>query len=175
MLFGFTALSDFFDQESLIKFQKMTIQQRILLNIMAVIYIPVALYKLLSVRENSNSFNHFGNLSGIKNLAFSRDIKVSDLKKACSKHKCSLNDYITSILSISAKQYMQTHGDIDPQKLIITLPVNLRNDLPQTEKEVKIFNALTAVTFALPLFSEFNRALSTLNIFFNKMKSSCEF
>lgn len=69
----------------------------------------MCVYKMLTIKGQKSAFNHLGNMSGIKHVSTSRGFSLADIKTATKKHGVSINDYMTTILSISAKHYLKMH------------------------------------------------------------------
>ena len=53
----------------------------------------------------NNIINPNIKLNGKKRAAFEMNLQLKKLKAACKKHGCTVNDYITTVLSMTIHEY----------------------------------------------------------------------
>lgn len=89
-------------------------------------------------------------LSGIKKGAFSRDIKISDLKKTARHHGSSFNDFMMAIISMSLHEYFTRKSTVQVEHVTLSLPASFKKNAKTADK-LNLTNKVSPLFFRLSL------------------------
>ena len=114
----------------------------------------------------------------MKNNAVTKVFELSKLKKVAAAHtktlggkKCTVNDVVMALLSISMREYMRSKGDYDAQSLNMLVPFSFRA-LPRTREELAFENDFSALCFTLRFGGTFEEALKIVEANTTALKKS---
>jgi len=172
--FCFLALSDEYDKNGLPPIRKVHWYEKILMKVLAVLYFPLVIYKMATIKENRNPINNKAPLSGAKNCHCGQDFKLDDLKEASKKRGAKLNDYIMGLFGTALKEYCEGKG-CQTEEVVATVPVNLRYEHPQTVDMVECCNKFSVLFFKLPLFKSIEKSLESTRKLMEAQKKSFEY
>lgn len=99
--------------------------------------------------------------SGIKKGAFNMDLKLHEVKDACKNAGCTINDFITSILSLSCAEYFERYKEMQPtvgDNFKVSMPFSLRPPITRYNK-YEMNNSMCCMNVKIKLFKEFGKAL----------------
>jgi hypothetical protein len=98
-----------------------------------------SLEMLLTFKDHNVIKNKLKN-SGNKNGAFVQDLNIIEAKEVCKKNQCTINDFMTAVLSVTFHEYFTKHqhdqisgynnnaekGFKIPKKINLGMPFSLR-------------------------------------------------
>lgn len=93
------------------------------------------------------------NLTGHKLLSFGEPLSFKEIKASSRALGCTINDLITSSLSIALKQFFESKND-GTQSVNITLPANIRWKMYETFNEVRMENKFAPIFMTIPLLKD---------------------
>lgn len=142
-----------FDPDKMIATGRIRFYQRVLFRIIAPLLMPVLFMEGLSIQVLKNPL-HDGkrDLTGVKKCALSEQMTFADIKLASKLLKITINDLITSSLSVAVSRYFR---EKDPgtnhTRLNLVLPANIRWSRYETFDEVKCENKFAPYPLTIPL------------------------
>jgi hypothetical protein len=112
------------------------------------------------MKVDKNAF-HDGKrqLSGVKNVATSKDFYLADVKLASKNLSVTINDFLTAALASSVKQYFEKVGDHQTSQVQIVIPANIRFQHYLTMEELKLENKFAVVPLTIPLNKDMQASL----------------
>jgi len=111
-------------------------------------------------------------LVGHKNNAVCKPFNVSTLKKIGAHfNNATINDVVLSLVSLSIREYMRKHDDLDSNSINMLVPFSLR-ELPKTVEEHRCENDFSVLCFTLNLCATFQDAITKVKKQTASMKTS---
>jgi hypothetical protein len=104
-----------------------------------------------------NAINRHVHCSGNKIGAFSRELKIGEIKKAAKTKKCTINEFMTSILSMTFEEYFRKNinkgykfndGKV-PKNIGVAIPFSVRERGPI--EKAKFTNYFSIIPLNLPI------------------------
>jgi hypothetical protein len=124
--------------------------------------IPKLIWESLNIRIDENFITkNKQNLSGTTNCTSGSNLKMADIKALSKKLGVTINDLVSSAISISLKRILKEHGD-EPKEVQICIPANVRFEFYPTREDVKLENKFAAIPVMLPLFENMPEAYKTI-------------
>lgn len=119
---------------------------------------------MFSVRQDYNPLNKAEKkkLTGVKKVAHSSDLLFSEIKRASRYNKMTINNLVTSCLSVTLKEYFESMGDKKTDRLNLIIPANIRFAPYKTLEEVRLENKFTAIVLDLPLRAKMEEAVKVV-------------
>jgi hypothetical protein len=71
----------------------------------------------------------------------------------------TINDLMTSCLSVAIKNYFATKGDSTTNNINIVIPANIRFKHYETIEEIKLENKFAGINLAIPLANNIDEAI----------------
>ena len=105
----FLSLSDKYDSEALPTLKPLPWDKWLLKTLLYPYLLLKSTFTLLFIPSENNPIKKPVPMSGIKNGAFTCDLDISKMKKYCHSRNCTINDYLTAVLSCSMHEYMGRH------------------------------------------------------------------
>jgi hypothetical protein len=94
-------------------------------------------------------------LDGKKDNAICKKFDVNTLKKIGQHfNNATINDVVLSLVSLSLREYMRKHDDMESKTINMLVPFSLRA-LPKTAAEHRCENDFSVLCFTLPLCATF--------------------
>jgi diacylglycerol O-acyltransferase len=111
-------------------------------------------------------------LDGKKNNAICKQFEVDTLKKI-GRHfnGATINDIVLSLVSLSIREYMRNHDDMDSNSINMLVPFSLR-ELPKVVEDHRCENDFSVLCFTLPLCASFKEAIPRVKAQTAGMKNS---
>lgn len=145
----------------------------------------LVLYVLLKVQltpDDNNSMKNSEPKTGRKTGAYSKDLDLPAMKKYCKANGITINDYTTSLLSISLREYFNKEKERTnalglskvyevPDAINVGLPFSMRQPV-KLLKDLKMVNDFSSVPIRLELCKEFDDALRRVKAQFGALKHS---
>ena len=166
-------MGDTYDPTAMMPIKRVPFMQKLLLRLSIPIYIARVFMKFLMIKVEKNPF-HDGKreLSGRKLASQSSDLWIRDVKSAAKAKGVTINDLITSCMSVSVKSYFESKGDFKTKALNIVIPANIRFKPYSTFKSVKLENKFAVVPLRVPLTTDLDEALRIIPHVTSKMKQA---
>jgi len=95
-----------------------------------------------------------------------------DVKKCAKLLKVTMNDLLTSCLSVSLKRYFKVMGDTETKDVDIAIPANIRFEHYKTIDQIKIENKVAFVDCNIPLANSIKESLVIIPPSTHKLKTS---
>ena len=132
-------------------------------------------------KKDLNAMKTPANLSGEKTMGTILDLDLPAMKDYCKANKCTINDYCSSILSVSLYEYFEqeelkanqkglTAYSI-PKYIHMAVPFSLRQPFKRL-RDVKLNNDFGSILIDLQPFKEFDDALPEIRKLYDKLKGS---
>lgn len=124
-----------------------------------VFYLPLIAYNQSRLKVMKNPL-HDGKreLSGIKKIASCKEFAFLDIKYTSKKMKCTINDLMTGCLSASMKEYFESQGDKETDRINLIIPANIRFKMYDSPENLKLENKFAPFNLCLPLYSGVEKA-----------------
>lgn len=90
-------------------------------------------------------------LTGVKKAASSKDYTIPEVKVTAKHLGITINDLLTSCLSVAVKQYFLSKGDTKSDVINIIMPANIRFKHYETVEELKLENKFAGINLNVPL------------------------
>ena len=119
-------LVDDFDERHLPDMKRYTVFQKFLLYIAVPFYFLKITTAFLLEKFDKNPFVNGRELSGIRTCTLAKEYSVSKIKAKCKELKITVNDLLTTVISLTFKQYFISKGDEKTSDLMMMLPFNIR-------------------------------------------------
>lgn len=103
------ALSDSYDHKNINGLKPLSLAKSVVITALSPVLHLYASYKLLTMPIDYNSIANGTPLSGKKKGAISSEIKISKVKSLSKKLGCTVNDLMTTILSMTLLEYFKKH------------------------------------------------------------------
>lgn len=110
-------------------------------------------------------------LTGKKVISFGKKYSFERVKEASRKLGITINDLMTTALSMALKRYFVLKGDTKTDMVNIVLPVNIRWAPYDTFDSVKLENKFAPMLVKLPLISDATEAMPKIKKVCNTLKS----
>jgi hypothetical protein len=111
-------------------------------------------------------------LTGKKNNAVCKPFDIQTLKTIGKHHNnATINDIVLSLVSVSIREYMRLHDDLDSKSINMLVPFSLR-ELPRTVQEHRCENDFSALCFTLDLCATFSDAVARVKAQTKGLKNS---
>lgn len=125
--------------------------------------IPYLIYESLCIRKDDNFMTkNKENLSGIINLSCNSDLLLKDVKSLSKKLGVTINDLITTAVSMSLKKIFIEKGDKSEQ-VQICVPANVRFEFYPTREDVKMENKFAAIPLKIPLVDNMEKSYKPIS------------
>lgn len=151
---GFTMqCDDKFDPNKMITTGRIRFYQRMLFRLIAPLMMPVLFMEAFCTRVLKNPL-HDGkrNLTGVKKCALSEQLTFADIKTASKSLKVTINDLMTSSLSVAVSRYFrEKEPGSNHTRLNLALPANIRWSRYETFDDVKLENKFAPFPLTIPL------------------------
>ena len=129
---------------------------QIMMKTKGIFYMPLTLLKI-TLLDTPTHHLHCSNVSGEKDLMWSRPISLRLIKAIKHKLQVTINDVLAGCLAASIHQYFKDHDKRVPNHIMTSFPFNTRYSL----KEAETFSNKFAVVF-LPLPTKSSNALENV-------------
>ena len=93
------------------------------------------------------------------------------LKQVAKTHKVTINDVVLALTSVSLKEYLRQHNDLETKSLNLLVPFSLR-EIPRSSEEHRMRNEFSILCFTLGLYSTFEDAVRAVTKTTTSMKNS---
>ena len=103
------ALSDSYDHKNINGLKPLPLGKSLLITALTPVLHLFASYKLLTMPIDKNSMANGKPLCGKKKGAISSEVKISQVKTLSKKLGCTVNDLMTTILSMALLEYFRKH------------------------------------------------------------------
>lgn len=116
-------------------------------------------------------------MTGRKNGAFVEDLQLAKIKAFCKQRGCTVNDYISAVMSNSFYEYFERHQEEDgkiftrPTKVQLGMPVSMRQPMVHIE-DVRMTNEMIAFPAVIPVLKSMDEALPPIMAYFKKLRRS---
>jgi hypothetical protein len=110
------------------------------------------------------------NITGEMNCASSSVLKFQEIKEVSKKLGVTINDLVSSSISVSLKKVFEENKDT-AKEVLICIPANIRFKFYPTVDKVKLENKFSAIPIVLPLCQNMAEALPAVSKTFKKLKS----
>lgn len=135
----FMAMSDEFNVSALPGLKPQSLCKKIMIySFLPFLVLRSSLEMLLTFKDHNVIKNKLKN-SGNKNGAFVQDLNIIEAKEVCKKNQCTINDFMTAVLSVTFHEYFTKHqhdqisgynngaeGFKIPKKINLGMPFSLR-------------------------------------------------
>lgn len=120
-------------------------------------------------------------LSGKKTVGFHYDLNLTAIKDYCKKKSCTINDYCSTLLSVSLYEYFENEEKraIQAREKVYKIPTTLNVAVPfslrqpfKTLTDVKMKNDFGSILINLKPIKEFSDALPVVKKQFGELKGS---
>ena len=138
---------------------------------MVPIMIPILMFKE-STRTIDKNPLHDGKrrLTGKKKIAMSPRHNFAEIKATSKALKVTINELMTSALSVAIKQLFEDRGDTKTDRMQIAVPVNIRWAPYKTYDEVQLENKFAPMPVKIPLDTDLEQALKKMKPVAGKMR-----
>lgn len=106
--------------------------------------------------------------------AVSQDYSLLEIKQKAKEFGVSINDMVTTILSMTLKQYFSLKNDTETSKVMFIMPYSMRTP-PKDPKVFNFNNEFVTVPVEMRLVSEFRSGLKIISKDLAKIKGSFMF
>eukprot|EP00347_Sterkiella_histriomuscorum_P001921 403370158 len=168
------ATSDEYDPDNSPHIRDVPEYQQILLYILGFLKVPWVLLKNLMIVGQKNPLINQGHMSGVKLCEVSKDIIFDQVKQKCKELNVTINDYFTSILSLTVFKYFD-QNQFNTDFIYVSIPINIRFYKPQTVEEIQIYNKFSLEMISLPLENDFSSVLNKVHKLFEYVKHSSDY
>jgi len=168
-------LCDQFPDLKIPQLPKATAMQKIMIYLTLPITYPYYMLKAL-IRTPDKNVLHGRRLSGKKLAHIGNPISLPAVKRYCSDHHISLNEFFLATYTAALKQYItKVHGkDSTPSHLTLAIPFSIRN-IPTDGSLLPLNNEISILSMHVPLTSaDFTSHMDKIVQIFHKMKHSFE-
>ena len=138
---------------------------------MVPLMIPILIFKESTRKIDKNPL-HDGkrNLTGKKKVAFSPYHNFKEIKATSRALKVTINELLTSALSVAIKQLFEDRGDMKTDMMQIAVPVNIRWAPYMTYDDVRLENKFAPMPVKIPLELDLEEALKKMKPVSGKMR-----
>ena len=95
------------------------------------------------------------------NCSSNNDLKLAEIKNMSRKIGITINDLVTSAISMSLKRLLDENGDTN-ESVQIVIPANVRFEFYPTREDVKLENKFASIPLRLPLYSNMKEAYTSV-------------
>ena len=110
------------------------------------------------------------NITGEMNCASSSVLKLQEIKDVSKKLGITINDLVSSSISVALKKVFVENND-NSDEVLICIPANIRFKFYPSVSEVKLENKFSAIPIVLPLTENMEKAIPVVKKRFMKLKS----
>lgn len=110
-------------------------------------------------------------LVGQKQNAICKPFSVPKLKELAKTYGATLNDVVLSLVSMTVREYLRNHEDMDAKSINMLIPFSLR-EVPAKKEQHVLENDFTILCFTLKLFTTFQDAISSIQKQTSALKTS---
>ena len=127
-------------------------------------------------KATGNAINTGEPITGEKHGAISRDLSIAEIKKAAKDKKCTVNDFMTSVLVVSLEEYFRRNPGIYktdapiPKEIAIGMPFSVRERTPLDQ--LKFTNYFSAIMLGFPITSNFDESIKNVKKVIDGVKRS---
>jgi hypothetical protein len=124
-------------------------------------YIIYMSFKSAFLPYQRNALRHASDQrSGIPKAGLSPDLSLFKFKEYCHANKCTFNDIMLALFSVSLHEYLlqRGHTELDRGQLYLSMPFSLR-ELPETPAKLDMKNDFATMPTHLPLKADLKEAL----------------
>ena len=124
--------------------------------------IPYLIYESLCIRKDDNFMTkNKENLSGIINISCNSELLLSEVKSLSKKIGVTINDLISTAVSIGLQKILKEKGET-PNQVQICIPANVRFEFYPTREDVKMENKFAAIPLKLPLVDNMEKSYKSI-------------
>lgn len=107
------SLTSEYDLSFFIKIKEPTFMQKMMIRVMAPFYLPVLLWRSITMATDKNFLTAKKNkkLSGVLNCCASDNMVFSDVKMLSKQLGCTINDLMTTVLSTAMGKFFKENGE----------------------------------------------------------------
>ena len=168
------SLSEDYGRDYFVKSADAKWYEVIFVKCMAFFTLPRILMESVTTKQDTNYIAKNKTLSGITNVASSKVIDMRILKALSKTMGVTINDIVTSALSVSMNSLFKEHGEKhDFFKVVI--PANIRFSFYPTADKVKLENKFAALPLSVPVVSDMKSAYPIIKKATSKIKGSLSF
>ena len=134
-------------------------------------YIPVMILQgFVGAMVPKNMATKNKNITGEINCASSSVLKFQEIKDVSKKLGVTINDLVSSSISVSLKKIFSDNND-PAQEVLVGIPANIRFKFYPTVEKVKLENKFSCIPIVMPLCENMEKALPKVSKTFKMLKS----